>query len=822
MAFKNLIAFGAGELTPELWERGNLDKFRTGLTTMRNATVTKMGGLKGRAGTKYLHTTKSNAAAKFLYIQSKNYLLEFTAGNVRIYTGYDIDYDTFSGSTDVDVSLYPVMDDVENIQFTHGNRYLYIFRDTYEAIRVDLIYAITPPYISVSQLRDVVKPPSLPYTGLGTVVTYAAGTTPPAAPTYGVDYVVTYVIQGVETFYFAENQTLNKPTGTGQYNTIVAVLTKSFFLPGTPYPDELRIYQRPRNGGAYLYIGSVPNPVETATTLTFSFADYGVTPDASNQPPQYVTDFVADTKYAITTSTYAYPVTCKTGLVYQDRLIFSGTTLKNKVFGSRTGTTAMTRDFPLQADSAVSFAVGSDGGLKINRFFDGRGLMMFTTVGVYETPVELLTPDTAFAIKRGPYVADENIEPVQLGGYIVIYDKRLKAIIGLVPSGSQDGFAYDEFSIYSSHLLKGRRVVSWALQDAETQVLWIVLDDGKMLSFSFQDEQQVRSWARHDFRDGLVEEVFTMDTEDGEDVVCFCINRNGVRSVERLTRRDAEFIDYVGSDSSIVFNENILVSIASPTATIAPVTPGVWDGPLTITPAFTGFGESPGDVVRVFIDTWEYIDMEVTANTLGVLTVTPSAEYPSTMATLNSDSNTLWTVYSGELTGLSHLNGQKVSVRIDGFTHASPLNTDKDYEEYTVSGGKITLASGVTGSHISVGLPVVQDIQTLEVDTVEQSPTKLEGQIVNRLWLSYYESLFLYAGSELPTDDTITGMENQEYQVEPPDGILNTVPPLPQSERLEMIVQGDWKVKGSVALRNVDPQPIQIRAIIPDTEVIRN
>ena len=122
MAFKNLIAFGAGELTPELWERGNLEKFRTGLMTLRNTTVTKMGGLKGRAGTKYLHTTDANKAAKFLYIQSKNYLLEFTNENLRIKAGYDPGDDSFSSSVDiVFLSLfYPVMSDVSKIHFTYG------------------------------------------------------------------------------------------------------------------------------------------------------------------------------------------------------------------------------------------------------------------------------------------------------------------------------------------------------------------------------------------------------------------------------------------------------------------------------------------------------------------------------------------------------------------------------------------------------------------------------------------------------------------------------------------------------------------------------
>lgn len=412
------------------------------------------------------------------------------------------------------------------------------------------------------------------------------------------------------------------------------------------------------------------------------------------------------------------------------------------------------------------------------------------------------------------------MEPVQLGGFITIYDTRLKSVIGLTPSGQDLGYAFSEFSIYSAHLLKGTEIVSWALQDGETQVLWMVLGTGKVLSFSFQDEQMLRSWAWHDTKDGLVEEVFIIDKAGERDVVCFQVNRGGTRTVEALTDRDASFKEYVGTDASVIYKENILISIASPTATVAPVTSGEWDGPLTITPAFTGFGESPGDVIRVYTSEFEYIDMEVTDNTLGVLTVTPESEYPSSMATLTTEIG-LWKTFN-TLTGLSHLNGKKVSVRVDGFTHASPLNTEKDYNEYTVSSGSITLADGLRGAFISVGLPIVQDIKTLEVDTVEQSPTKLEGQIVNKLWLSYYESLFLYAGSELPEDDTITGMENQEYQVEPDDGISNTIPPLPQSERLEMQMQGDWKVKGSVALRNVDPQPIGLRAIIPDIEVIRN
>lgn len=825
MAFKNLIAFGAGEITPELYERGNLDKFRTGLKTLRNATVTKMGGIKSRAGTIKLFETELSAEAKFLWLQHKGWLCIFTTQLLTIYTDFDPETNTFTGTgIQIDLSSYPVADDISTIHLTYNNDAIFLFNDSIGAIKIQLFNSVVDT--SVSLIQDNTDPYD-PWTAASAFGCVAG----PTAPTgYMVQYVTTFVYRGVETgIKFANNSRL-KPVGTNQHNVMTISITKASLAAGVLPPDEIRVYQRPMlTSGAYasgdfMYVGSAPISSETATTLYYTFIDYGVTPDPLNNPPKFPALYDLDTLAGYNpsgSSSFYDIITAKTGLVYQDRLVFSGTIKKNRVHATRIGSLAMTRDFPMQDDSALSFATGSDGALTVNRFFDGRGLLIFTNVGVYESPSELLTPDTAFAIKRGPYVAEESIEPVQLGGNVTIYDRRLKSVIGLVPNGNDGGYGYTEFSIYSNHLLKGKQIVSWALQDAETQILWMVLDDGTVLSFSYQDEQMVRSWARHDFQDGLAEEVFVMKLSDGKDIVCFCVNRNGDRYVERMADRDALFLDYVATDSTVVIKENVMQSGAVITATVAPVVPTVWDGSLTITPSSGGFDPSHvGKTLRFFTDTYEYIDFDVTSEALGVLTVTPSSEFPSDMALITLTQG-IWMTYN-TLTGLSHLEGKEVSVRVDGFTHASPLNTVDDFESYTVTGGEITLADGAIGSHITVGLPIVMDIETLEVDTVEQSPTKLEDKIVNKVWLSYYESLFLFAAAAYPDDNTVTGMENQAYQVEPDEGILFSIPPLPQSERLEMQIQGDWKTKGSIALRNVDPQPIALRAIIPDIEVIRN
>ena len=104
-----------------------------------------------------------------------------------------------------------------------------------------------------------------------------------------------------------------------------------------------------------------------------------------------------------------------------------------------------------------------------------------------------------------------------------------------------------------------------------------------------------------------------MKVQDGKDVVSFQVNRNGTRYVETLTDRNAEFIDFVGSDSSVVYKENTMVQQAIINATIAPVTPSVWDGPLTVTPDFGGFGEAVGAILRVYTDApWEFAKSDQT------------------------------------------------------------------------------------------------------------------------------------------------------------------------------------------------------------------
>ncbi|HRA92142.1 MAG TPA: hypothetical protein PLR79_08250, partial [Acinetobacter sp.] len=170
------------------------------------------------------------------------------------------------------------------------------------------------------------------------------------------------------------------------------------------------------------------------------------------------------------------------------------------------------------------------------------------------------------------------------------------------------------------------------------------------------------------------------------------------------------------------------------------------------------------------------------------------------------------------LSGLDHLEGQNVAIRADGKTEASPLNTIRDYNTYTVTGGEVTL--DIPAAIISVGLPIITDFQTFDAQSMEAVSAKTESTIVNKLFISYYKSRGLYVNHEFPDDDTNTGMEDHERFFEPDEGIASYEPHYPYSRREEVIMNGDWSAASSTAFRNVDPQPIGVRGFILDEEKI--
>ena len=105
----------------------------------------------------------------------------------------------------------------------------------------------------------------------------------------------------------------------------------------------------------------------------------------------------------------------------------------------------------------------------------------------------------------------------------------------------------------SRHLFENRSIKAWAYAQAPSSIVWVVLDDGSLVSLTYMKEHEVWAWTRHESGAGAVFEDVTTIAENGEDVPYFVVKRTigGVakRYIERLHTRafdrveDAFFVD---------------------------------------------------------------------------------------------------------------------------------------------------------------------------------------------------------------------------------------------------------------------------------------
>lgn len=809
MAYKIQSSFAAGELDPALHERTTIDKYKTGLKTERNWFTGKTGRLISRPGTRLFKQAKIDTNDFILYAPPyTRYLVEMGHLYLRI---HDLD-----AGTQADYASVYTASELNLIHFSSTPDYVYVFCEGHLFQKITLNPASPFPGFDPLPTSLIFPPTPLALTQIVGNVLGGTG--------YPVDYVFTYVAGGREeslaSAIFSNVASCKLPIAVGQENKFtVTINTIPPMLPVTEQATEVRAYRRPTNGNVFGYVGSSRSFTMVGSMRAFVFEDFGVAADYTHYPPDYDADLYVDSIVVGTDLSAAQPIA---GTIYQQRLILGGTKNREAIFASRPNLRYnFLTDHPVNSASSLTFKSGTSGSANVLRFADLGGLAAFTTAGVYMNQPGPLTPDNITMIQRGNWVIDPAVPVLRIPGAALFVDSLTNSIVALTFSDEKATFDGQEISIYSDHLFLEKKIVSWAFHDGKNPLVWVVFDDGSLATLTYQNEQLVRSWARSD-SDGRFLSVTVYKSVEGISTAYFSVDRNGQKTIEYITDRQVHDIkDFVGMDAAVTFKDDYSALAGGPRFTLVPTVPGDWGGLLTLTSSFAAFTNNPGEgavgtLWRYFTKDGYAIDLTVTAYTnISTLTVQPSTPFPAAEATSFVGMFRTFTT----LTGLEHLEGKAVSVLVDGFVESSPLNVvNPAPNNYIVTGGQITLTS--PGAIVHVGLPIAQDIETLDVDTVEQKPTLLESINCKRLNIQFYKSRGAYFGNEFPEDGTNRGMINPEYQVEDPY-IPNLVPKAqePYTRRVQFDIDGSWQSRGRVCIRNVDPLPVEILSIIPDLEI---
>lgn len=554
-------AFSAGELAPALGARADLARYTAGARTVRNFVVQEHGGAANRSGTRFVAEVKTSSARTYLlpvvFSDALAYVIE--AGDTYFRFVRLSDQVESAPGVAYELATPYVTAHLPDLEFEQSGDVLTITHQLYQPRELRRV-ADTNWTLSLITTSPSIAAP----TGIGGGFGLAGPLT--------MSYVVTAVNAAGEESVASAANTL---AGVGDPTAADPIATTWSAVSGAV---EYRIYKDPYQGGggAYGYIGATP---------LLYFNDVGLLPDFTLTPPLARVLFQSAGNYPRTVG------------YYQQRRLFANTINDPETtWASRIGFHSnFSIRSPLQDDDAVTFRLASRGAQDVRNLIDLKRLLVLTGRGEWKIQGDgeggALIPSAINPDRQG-YTGTAYVRPVVVGQTVLFVQARGTRVRDLSFDQEVGGIGSRDLTVYSRHLFKKKTVERMALAITPDTVLWAVRSDGTLLGLTYNREQEVIAWHRHDTGAGDVFEDVVVVPEDDEDAVYVLVKRtiNGTtkRFIERLMSReietvaaDAWFVDsgleYDGAAATIIGGLDHLVG-----RTVNVLADGLPQGPFVV------------------------------------------------------------------------------------------------------------------------------------------------------------------------------------------------------------------------------------------------
>lgn len=823
-------SFSGGEIMPRLHARTDLARYQTGLRTCRNFLPTKHGAALNRPGTTFVAAVKTAAKRvrllPFVYSRTQSYVLEFGDQYLRFHSNAapvvsgGVPYELVTPYLEAQLAGLDIAQVGDVLTITHPShapRQLTRSGHTSWALAVvDFSDTPTAPviYDVVGGTGDATHPArelewvatavradgreSLPSAPMPGWLLYPFGVVcwPDRPATvyitaqsgvlsfnvykgrnrvYGyvgtVDSANEVSYGGATRVYFKDDGLVrNEASGPPQRR---APFRQTAWATGAYYGRDERVTNA---GNTYLCIvagkaNSAGGPTGTGVNIVDSVGGVATDNDAAHW--QYLQAGTADP---------LYPAVCG---YYQQRSLWG---LRETVWTSQTGNLrSLDTGDPPQADDAITFGLAAAEREELRAIVGQRTLYLLTNASVWQVtggddvPLTPGNLDVRRRYARGaaavrPLVVDDAVL------YVVAQGCGLREL-----REQAGGLTNADLSVLAQHLVVGHALTELAWAAEPWALAWAIRDDGLLLSLTYEPGHDVWGWARHDSEDGAAGfESVCVVPEGGEDVPYFAIRRtvggSTVRYVERLASRVLTDVrNAVFSDSTLSFDGR---NSGATTLTVSGASYAA-EALVTVTASVGSFATGDvGDHVVLGPDTSAPVRLRVTAYQSS--TAVSAEVLEPVPAAYQATATTAWAWARDTFSGLGHLEGKVVTVNADGSAEGT----------YTVSGGSITIATPAVIAR--VGLPIVADLETLDVDVGD----KLRQKLVTHAAFEVEGAQQLWAGQTLTA---LTRAKTRLPAWGPPDAVTETV---------EVAIATSWNQGARVALRLTDPLPLAVLSIL--------
>lgn len=281
------------------------------------------------------------------------------------------------------------------------------------------------------------------------------------------------------------------------------------------------------------------------TTESLTFRDDNISPGLDRAPPEGFNPF---------DSTDNYPSTVT---LFEQRSIWGRTrNAPNAVWGSKSARLEnMDRSRPLRSTDSLSFAIVAGRVNSVNQLVATTSLLALTSNAIFTVDGDgqggVLSAASSPAPRRQIGRGSSRLPPLVIDNVVFYAPSVGDSVRTINYSFDVDGLKSNDVSIFSKHFFSGFAIKSWCYSQEPRSLIWAVRDDGKLLCFTWEQEQNVWGWTLCE-TDGTVLSVCNI-SESGEDRVYLIVERlvGGVkrRFVERMAshtfddQADAIFMD---------------------------------------------------------------------------------------------------------------------------------------------------------------------------------------------------------------------------------------------------------------------------------------
>ncbi|WP_374382934.1 hypothetical protein [Dongia sp.] len=396
-----------------------------------------------------------------------------------------------------------------------------------------------------------------------------------------------------------------------------------------------------------------------------------------------------------------------------------------------TGTDGVVKD-----DHALNFTIADDRVNAIRWMSAGKTLALGTTGGEFNLTAsslnEALTPANV-TVRRETTNGSADIRPERIGAAVLYVQRAGRKIYEMAYSFENDAFNSPELSLLARHLSQ-KGIKEIAYQAEPWSIVWVVRHDGVLLGLTYMRGQDVVGWHQHRIagKNARVLSVASIPG-DGQDEAWLAVEREigGVtrRSVERMAAAFAP--DDAFDKKQAFFVDGGLTYDGSVNATLVPgpaaATTGAVNVPFAAGAAAFALGDVGRDIHHAYPAPGGGYNVARARITgfVDALNVTATILAPFPDAAPLTTGN--WSLCSTSIGGLDHLIGETVTILADGATHPTRV---------VAPDGSVALERPAALAHIGLGFTsrlTTMDIEAGGMDGTAQGKRRRVHRVIVRL-----------------------------------------------------------------------------------------